>query len=196
MTIEQVIENQYSDLKRFNVLPDSECDSLSKFYATCKQHKKPVKFRYITSTTCAVGKPLAKIMKGCFATIQKEVIRACKMKDYYRKDGIKTCWIIDNNFEVRKQLFKSNRAISKANSVYSFDFDTLYTSLPHDKLKLCISSIIKDSFKSSKKAFIRVTPKSATFSDSARKYKGTYILDENEVIEMYNYMIDSCYIEF
>ena len=62
------------------------------------------------------------------------------MKDYYRKDGIKTCWIIDNNFEVRKQLFKSNRAISKANSVYSFDFDTLYTSLPHDKLKLCISS--------------------------------------------------------
>ena len=196
LTIEQVIENQYSDLKRFNVLPDSECDSLSKFYATCKQHKKPVKFRYITSTTCAVGKPLAKIMKGCFATIQKEVIRACKMKDYYRKDGIKTCWIIDNNFEVRKQLFKSNRAISKANSVYSFDFDTLYTSLPHDKLKLCISSIIKDSFKSSKKAFIRVTPKSATFSDSARKYKGTYILDENEVIEMYNYMIDSCYIEF
>ena len=41
-----------------------------------------------------------------------------------------------------------------------------------------------------------MTPKSATFSDSARKYKGTYILDENEVIEMYNYMIDSCYIEF
>ena len=112
-------------------------------------------------------------MKGCFATIQKEVIRACKMKDYYRNDGIKTCWIIDNNFEVRKQLFKSNRAISKANSVYSFDFDTLYTSLPHDKLKLCISSIIKDSFKSSKKAFIRVTPKSAAFSDSARKYRGT-----------------------
>ena len=74
MTIGQVIENQYSDLKRFNVLSDSECDSLSKFYATCKQHKKPVKFRYITSTTCAVGKPLAKIMKGCFATIQKEVI--------------------------------------------------------------------------------------------------------------------------
>ena len=80
--------------------------------------------------------------------------------------------------------------------VHIYDFDTLYTSLPHDKLKLCISSIIKDSFKSSKKAFIRVTPKSATFSDSARKYKGTYILDENEVIEMYNYMIDRCYIEF
>ena len=56
--------------------------------------------------------------------------------------------------------------------------------------------VIKDSFKSSKKAFIRVTPKSATFSDSARRYKGTYILDENEVIEMYNYMIDSCYIQY
>ena len=44
-----------------------------------------------------------------------------------------------------------------------------------------ISSIIKESFKSSKKTLIRVTPKSAAFSDSARKYKGTYILDDNEV---------------
>ena len=41
-----------------------------------------------------------------------------------------------------------------------------------------------------------MTPKSATFSDSKRKYKGTYILDQSEVIDMFKYMIDSCYIEF
>ena len=73
---------------------------------------------------------------------------------------------------------------------------TVYTSLPHDKLKVCITSIIRESFKSSKKKFIRVTPKSAIFSDSERKYKGTHILDEDDIIEMFICTIDNCYIEF
>ena len=76
-------------------------------------HKKPFKFRYITSTTCAVGKPLAKIMKGCFATIQKEVIRACKMKDYYiiekmvlRRVGLLTIILkFRSNFSNLTELF-------------------------------------------------------------------------------------------
>ena len=152
------------------------CDDLSKFYGTCKQHKSPIKFRYITSTTCAVFKPLACILKGACKAIQNEVIRSCYMKDYYRKDHIKTCWIIDNNSKVRKEIYKRNRFISRAESVCSFDFDTLYTSLPHSKVKLVMKNIINDSFVSSKKNFIRVTPNNANFSNSDRKYKGTYIL--------------------
>ena len=128
-------------------------------------------------------------MKGCFKAIQKEIIRDCKLKDYYRKDNIKTCWIIDNNFEVRKQIFKSNRNICKAESVCSYDFDTLYTSLPHSKVKYFLSIIIRESFQSSGKNYIRVTPKAANFSNSNRKYKGTYILDVDEVINIFNYLI-------
>ena len=195
-TVENVISKQKNDLKNLGIALDGTCNSLSKFYATCKQHKSPVKFRYITSTTCAVSKPLARVMKGCCKAIQNEVIRSCNMEDYIRKDNIKTCWIIDNNFKVRKQVFKSNRSTIKAKSVCSFDFDTLYTSLPHGKVKTVIENIIKDSFISSKKKYIRVTANNAKFSDSNRKYKGTYILDQNDVIDMFYYMIDNCYICF
>ena len=150
-----------------------------------------MKFRFITSTTKAVSKPIAKILKGCLQVIQKETIRACDLKDYYRKDFVKTCWIIDNNAKVRKQIFKCNRSINKAESVSSYDFDTLYTSLPHNRVKFVMSLIVKESFDRSNKHFIRVTPKTATFSDSERKYKGTYILDQDQVIKLLNYMIDN-----
>ena len=67
-----------------------------------------------------------------FKTIQKEVIRQCNNKDYQCKDNVKTCWIIDNTNNVRKYIFKCNRGVQKARSKSSIDFDTLYTSIPHD----------------------------------------------------------------
>ena len=194
---EDIIAKQKVDLSRFGITLDGDCDNLSSFYATCKQHKSPVKFRYITSTTCAVTKPLARIMKGCFSAIQKEVIRFCNLRDYQRKDKAKTCWIIDNNVNVRKQIFKCNRSISIAESICSYDFDTLYTTLPHNKLKFVIDKIIDESFESSGKSYIRVTSKcNANFSDSDRKYKGTYILNKDKIKQLFNYMIDNCYIVF
>ena len=136
-------------------------------------------------------------MKACFSSIQKEVIRDCNYKDYNRKDNAKTCWIINNNLSVRKSIFKCNRSISKADSICSYDFDTLYTSIPHDKLKYVISRIVDSSFESAGKQFIRVTAKNnGVFSDSDRKYKGTDIFDKNSIKDMFNYMIDNCFIVF
>ena len=194
---EEIIENQKQFLKDSKIMLDTECDKLSNFYASCKQHKTPPKFRYITSTSKAVTKPLTRVLKGVFKTIQKEVIRECNIKDYQRKDNVKTCWIIDNNTNVRKEIFKCNRGVQKARSISSFDFDTLYTSIPHDKLKYVISQVVKNSFISSGKKFIRVTKSyKGNFSDSDRKYKGTYILSEDKIIELFNYMVDNCFILF
>ena len=102
-----------------------ESNSLASFYGTSKQHKSPVKFRYITSTVGAVTKPLCRILKNCLQMIQKQVIKACNTDDYMRNDNVRTCWIIDNNSEVIKRLFKVNRSGAVAKSVVSYDFDTL-----------------------------------------------------------------------
>ena len=197
ITPEEVINKQKKFLKESGIQLEDGCDKLSNFYASCKQHKNPPKFRYITSTCKAITKPLTRILKGVFKTIQKEVIRDCGSQDYRRKDNIKTCWIIDNNINVRKEIFKCNRGFHKAKSISSFDFDTLYTSIPHGKLKYVISQVVKNSFNSSGKKFIRVTKSfKGSFSDSDRKYKGTYILDEETIINLFNYMVDNCFILF
>ena len=197
ITPEELLKNQKEFLKNSKILLDFNCDKLPNFYASCKQHKTPPKFRYITSTCKAATKPLNRILKGTFKTIQKEVIRFCDVEDYKRHDNINTCWIIDNNTYVRKDIFKLNRGFYKAKSVNSFDFDTLYTNIPHNILKFVIASIIKNSFETSGKKFIRVTKSfKGTFSDSDRKYKGTYILTEDDIIKLFDYMIDNCYIVY
>ena len=49
---------------------------------------------------------------------------------------------------------------------------------------------------SSKKHYIRCTLNNAYFSDSDRKYKGTHILEADDLIELTNYLIDSSFISF
>ena len=69
-SVDDVVKEQFADLKKFNIESLDKCDTLSGFYATCKQHKSPVKFRFITSTTRAVSKPVSKILKNCFKAVQ------------------------------------------------------------------------------------------------------------------------------
>ena len=77
---DDIINQLKSGLKSFGIRLDEGREDLSTFYGTCKQHKNPTKFRYITSTTCAVLKPLARILKGAFKAIQHEVVRSCNMR--------------------------------------------------------------------------------------------------------------------
>ena len=51
-------------------------------------------------------------------------------------------WIIDNSQEVLKII--SN--ISKPRNICTFDFSTLYTSIPHGKLKNKLNGLIRQSF--------------------------------------------------
>ena len=169
---------------------------MARFYATCKQHKSPIKFRFITATNHSSIKPVAKILKHVFKTIQTTIIKNCLKKDKYRKDGVKTCIIIDNNNPVRENLFKINRSGYPAKSITSFDFDTLYTSIPHSKLITCIGKLIKEAFEISLCQYIRVTPKYAYFSNSDRKYSSHKIFKVEDVIELFKFMINNSYISF
>ena len=118
------------------------------------------------------------------------------MYKYYVKTEKCNIIIIDNNSKVRQEIFRINRSINNAKSIASFDFDTLYTNIPHDKLKYVLAEVIKSSFISAKKRFIRCTLNNAYFSDSARPYKGTHILEVEDLIELTNYFIDNSFIAF
>ena len=50
--------------------------------------------------------------------------------------GVNSFWVVENNKPVINSMSKLNRC-KKASSVSTFDFSTLYTKLPHDKLSFC-----------------------------------------------------------
>ena len=53
-------------------------------------------------------------------------------------------WVLTNS----KQLFDNlpTNSITFVNSIKTFDFSTLYTSIPHDKLKSRLTTIVNQAF--------------------------------------------------
>lgn len=57
-------------------------------------------------------------------------------------------WIIQNSIELQDTLLKTGRNLA------TYDFSTLYTSIPHDKLKEKLNELIIRAFKGMNKKYI------------------------------------------
>ena len=79
-------------------------------------------------------------------------------------------------------------------NVRTYDFSTLYTSIPHKQLKAQLSWVIREAFKSSKKSTISVYSTHASWTDSPRKK--TLSLDCKKMIRVMNWLIDNIYVTF
>ena len=62
----------------------------------------------------------------------------------YSRSGINHMWILKNSKELLDN-FKS-RSFSEISSIKTFDFSTLYTTIPHVKLKNRLKEIIHNAF--------------------------------------------------
>ena len=74
-------------------------------------------------------------------------------KDWTRKycsiktshTGVNNMWILKNSTNLLSSL--SHLGVHRATSIQTFDFSTLYTSIPHDLLKSRMNNIINNAFK-------------------------------------------------
>ena len=62
-------------------------------------------------------------------------------------------WVVQNSDPIIKKLDKINSK-KKAKNISTFDFSTLYTTLPHADLVKVLSEIIDFVFKGGRKTFI------------------------------------------
>ena len=62
----------------------------------------------------------------------------------YSRSGVNQMWILKNSKELLEHLKSPN--FNNITSIKSFDFSTLYRTIPHDKLKSRLASIIRNSF--------------------------------------------------
>ena len=62
----------------------------------------------------------------------------------YSRSGINQMWILKNSKELLEHL--KSPAFNHVTSIKSFDFSTLYTTIPHQKLKERLTSIIRNAF--------------------------------------------------
>ena len=60
-------------------------------------------------------------------------------------NGVNNMWILKNSTNLLSSL--GHLGVHRATSIQTFDFSTLYTSIPHDLLKFRMNSIINNAFK-------------------------------------------------
>ena len=105
-------------------------------------------------------------------------------------------WILKNSKELLEHL--KSPAFNHVTSIKSFDFSTLYTTIPHQKLKERLTSIIRNAF-IFKNGYRRykylVLGHEETYfvkehSDSKNKYS------EDDIIKMLEFLVDNIFVVF
>ena len=95
-----------------------------------KLHKRPYKARFIANSGSCTTTVLSKLLTSCLTAVKKHWIRYCDT--VYERDGINYFWSIKNSNDVLNKFKSKNFQASKLST---YDFSTLYTTLPHHLIK-------------------------------------------------------------
>ena len=105
-------------------------------------------------------------------------------------------WILKNSNELLEHL--KSPTFNRVTSIKSFDFSTLYTTIPHQKLKDRLTSIIRNAFifkNGNRRYKYLVLGHEETYfvkehSDSKSKYS------EDDIIKMLEFLVDNIFVVF
>ena len=162
-------------------------------YITPKQHKSPVGFRFITSGAACSLQQLSKYVGICL----KSLLHSAKNRSLYdNKFHPRNDFYVIDNHEPVLDFLNSNNLKNGYKSIHTFDFSTLYTSIPHDQLKDNLFRFINRVFDFKDKPFItpNIYTKKAYFSLGRSSNKISFSKDG--LIECLNYLIDNAYITY
>ena len=155
-------------------------------------HKHPISHRYITSGVETVLSELSINVTYCLKILLKSARNSHKYK-FSGQQGINNISIIDNHDKVI-DFFKICNKSKYKKTVKTYDFSTLYTSIPHDKLKSKLAEFIYKMFEIRGKKYIIIKDRWSYFSDSI--CPNFLSVTARELIEWVKCVIDNSYIYF
>ena len=189
-TPDEIIARHKIELKdKFDISVTDDMMTLPDIYWLPKLHKNPVGFRFIIASKRCTTKCLSKNVSSAFSLFQGQIDRYHKMAHFY--SGIKTYWIVQNRNPILEAVKKSCTRRS-AKCVSSFDFSTLYTKIPHDKLIQVLSGIIDFVFKGGTRHKIAIN-KSGKAYWFDKNTTPNIIYSKTSITEAMSYLIRNCY---
>jgi len=102
-------------------------------------------------------------------------------------------WILKSSKDLVESLSSQSLSVHVITSIKTFDFSTLYTTIPHPKLKSLLKDLVSNSFmaKSGKRrySYIVVHGFNAYFVKDHTNSKTKYT--EDDIVNMINFLIDN-----
>ena len=159
-----------------------------------KLHKRPYKARFIAnSSSCTTTELLSKFLTSCLTAIKSHVIRYCET--VYETSNKNWFWSIKISGEV---LSKLKCRGFRATSLSTYDFSTLYTTLPHNPIKEKLLDLIEWTFKRALKnygsLYLACNDRKAFFTSSDRSRYTPWSCQN--VCDTLSYLLDNIYIRF
>ena len=157
-------------------------------------HKDPYKHRFIAGSSKCSTKPLSILLTKLLTHIKQGLQKYCETA--YSRSGVNQMWILKNSKELLEHLQSPN--FNHITSIKSFDFSTLYTTIPHQKLKSRLATIIRNSFihknGNRRYKFLVLGHEGPYFvkehSDSKNKYT------EDDIVNMLEFLVDNIFVVF
>ena len=184
-----IISNHVNKLKtEFNFDVNDENLCLPSVYWLPKMHKNPSKARFIIAAPKCSVKPLSKAINSIFKLFHQQIETYNKKCHFFT--GVKTFWVALNNQPVIKTLNKINKH-QRAHSVTTFDFSTLYTKIPHDKLLYVLNNLIDFCFDGGSSDFIAITRFGAKWIDNPAQYK--HVFNKQAIKDAVKFLMFNCF---
>ena len=183
-----IINSTVKDMtQQYSINIAEDMKTLPTPYWMPKMHKSPIGARFIIASKKCALKPLSKNITSAFKLLYKSVEKYhSKSKSY---SGVNSFWIIQNNKPVIDTLNKLNNR-KAAKSVTTYDFSTLYTNIPHDKLIRTINSVIDFAFKGRTQEKISINSYGIANWCNSSKY---FVFDIKSLKKAVEYVIKNCY---
>jgi hypothetical protein len=115
---------------------------LPSLYWIPKLHKCPFKQRYIAGSAKCSTKPLSKLLTCILSAVKNGLQSYCDTS--YSRGGVNQMWILKNSTDLFQYI--QSGSLSSCNNIKTFDFSTLYTTIPHSKPKDKLRELVQLCF--------------------------------------------------
>ena len=154
-----------------------------------KMHKNPIGYRFIIASKTCTNKELSKHVTSAFKLFHMALESYWDISKFH--SGVNSFWVIQNNQPVVDAINKTNKRTS-AKSISTFDFSTLYTKIPHDKLLNVLTEIIDFAFKGKVREKISINLNGdANWVTNPRN--GTFFFTKSSLIDGVKFLINNCF---
>ena len=141
---------------KFGVFLDEDHSKLPAICWLPKLHKRPYKSRFIANFISCTTIELSILLTSCLTAIKNYIIKHCTT--VYERNDKKLFWSIKNSGEILNKL-KSRGFLASSKSTY--DFSSLYTTLPHNLIKEKLTELIEQTFNRESSLYLACNDKNA-----------------------------------
>ena len=164
-------------------------DKLPTLYWLPKLHKIPYKARFTANWSSCTTTELSKLLTSCLTAIKNHQIKY--WDKVFERLGRNLFWSIKNSNEVLNKL-KSRQF--RAISLSTYDFSTLYTTLPHHLIKEKLNDLIEWIFHREDSLYLACNVRNASFASEVHKNYTLWACQK--VCEALTFLLDNIYIRF